>query len=121
MIESAIAHYKATGKRTFLDVAIKNANLICKTFGPNEGQIHRPSGHPIVEMALCKLYKVTGTRQYLDMAKYFVEETGRGTDGHALSEYSQDHKPNIKTRRNRGTCRKGWVSVQWCCRCGFTD
>jgi len=96
MIESAIAHYKATGKRTFLNVAIKNANLICKTFGPKEGQIHRPSGHPIVEMALCKLYKVTGTRQYLDMAKYFVEETGRGTDGHALSEYSQDHKPILK-------------------------
>lgn len=96
MIESAIAHYKATGKRTFLNVAIKNANLICKTFGPKEGQIHRPSGHPIVEMALCKLYKVTGTRQYLDMAKYFVEETGRGTDGHALSEYSQDHKPILQ-------------------------
>jgi Uncharacterized protein conserved in bacteria len=96
MIESAIAHYKATGKRTFLNVAIKNANLICETFGPKEGQIHRPSGHPIVEMALCKLYKVTGTRQYLDMAKYFVEETGRGTDGHALSEYSQDHKPILQ-------------------------
>ena len=96
MIESAIAHYKATGKRTFLNVAIKNANLICKTFGPKEGQIHRPSGHPIVEMALCKLYKVTGTRQYLDMAKYFVEETGRGTDGHTLSEYSQDHKPILQ-------------------------
>ena len=57
------------------------------------GQIHRPSGHPIVEMALCKLYQVTGNKRYLDMAKYFVEETGRGTDGHRLSEYSQDHKP----------------------------
>lgn len=96
MIESAVAHFKATGKRTFLNVAIKNADLICKTFGPKEGQIHRPSGHPIVEMALCKLYKVTGSRRYLDMAKYFVEETGRGTDGHRLSEYSQDHKPILQ-------------------------
>lgn len=96
MYEAAIAHYRATGKRTFLDVAIKNANLVCKTFGPNEGQIHRPSGHPIVEMALCKLYKVTGDQKYLDMAKYFVEETGRGTDGHKLSEYSQDHKPILQ-------------------------
>ena len=93
MIESAVAHYKATGKRTFLNVAIRNADLICKTFGPAEGQIHRPSGHPIVEMALCKLYLVTNNRRYLDMARYFVEETGRGTDGHRLSEYSQDHKP----------------------------
>lgn len=96
MYEAAIAHYRATGKRTFLDVAIRNADLVCKTFGPNEGQIHRPSGHPIVEMALCKLYKVTGDRKYLDMAKYFVEETGRGTDGHKLSKYSQDHKPILQ-------------------------
>ena len=96
MYEAAVAHFRATGKRTFLDVAIKNADLVCKTFGPDEGQIHRPSGHPIVEMALCKLYKVTGDRKYLDMAKYFVEETGRGTDGHKLSEYSQDHKPILQ-------------------------
>ena len=44
-------------------------------------------------MALSKLYKVTGDQKYLAMAKYFVEETGRGTDGHRLNEYSQDHKP----------------------------
>lgn len=96
LIESAVAHYKATGKKTFLNVAIRNADLICKTFGPGEGQIHRPSGHPIVEMALCKLYKVTGNKKYLQTARYFVEETGRGTDGHPLSEYSQDHKPILQ-------------------------
>lgn len=96
MYEAAVAHYRATGKRTFLDVAIKNADLVCKVFGPGEGQKHVPSGHPIVEMALCKLYKVTGDKKYLDMARYFVEETGRGTDGHKLSEYSQDHKPILQ-------------------------
>ena len=96
LIESAVAHYRATGKRTFLDVAIKNADLVCKTFGPNEGQIHRPGGHPIIEMALCKLYKVTGNKKYLEGAKYFVEETGRCTDGHHPSEYSQDHKPILE-------------------------
>ena len=96
MYEAAVAHYQATGKRTFLNVAIKNADLICKVFGPGEGQKHVPSGHPIVEMALCKLYKVTGERRYLDLAKYFVEETGRGTNGHRLSEYSQDHMPILK-------------------------
>ena len=93
LIESAVAHYRATGKKTFLNVAIKNADLVCKTFGPNEGQIHRPGGHPIIEMALCKLYKVTGNTRYLEGARYFVEETGRCTDGHRPSEYSQDHKP----------------------------
>ena len=96
LIESAVAHYLATGKKNFLNVAIKNADLICKVFGSEPGKIHRPSGHPIVEMALCKLYKVTGKKQYLDMAKYFVEETGRCTDGHHPSEYSQDHKPILQ-------------------------
>ena len=96
MIESAVAHYKATGKRTFLNVAIKNADLVCKTFGPNEGQIHRPGGHPIIEMALCKLYLVTGNKRYLEGAKYFCDETGRCTDGHRPSEYSQDHMPILQ-------------------------
>ena len=77
-------------------MAIKNADLVCKTFGPNEGQIHRPGGHPIIEMALCKLYKVTGNKKYLEGAKYFVDETGRCTDGHRPSEYSQDHMPILK-------------------------
>ncbi|WP_243347335.1 glycoside hydrolase family 127 protein [Parabacteroides sp. FAFU027] len=110
MYEAAIAHFQATGKRTFLNIAIKNADLICKVFGPNEGQIHRPSGHPIVEMALAKLYKVTGTKRYLDLAKYFVEETGRGTDGHRLSEYSQDHMPILKQDEIKGhAVRAGYL------------
>ncbi len=96
LIEAAVAHYKATGKRTLLDVAIKNADLIDQVFGAEEGKIHRPSGHPILEMALCKLYKVTGTKKYLDLALYFVEETGRGTDGHHLNAYSQDHMPILQ-------------------------
>lgn len=96
LYEAAVAHYQATGKRTLLDVAIRNADLVCQVFGPGEGQIHRPSGHPIIEMALAKLYKVTGNEKYLQTARYFVEETGRGTDGHRLSEYSQDHKPILQ-------------------------
>lgn len=93
LYEAAVAHYRATGKRNLLDVAIKNADLVCQVFGPAEGQKHVPSGHPIAEMALAKMYKVTGNPAYLATAKYFVEEAGRGTDGHRLSEYSQDHKP----------------------------
>ena len=93
LYEAAVAHYQATGKRTLLDVAIKNADLVCRVFGPEEGQKHVPSGHPIIEMALVKLYKVTGDVKYLAEAKHFLYETGRGRDGHALSEYSQDHKP----------------------------
>ena len=110
LYEAAVAHFQATGKRTLLDVALKNADLICTVFGPNEGQIHRPSGHPIVEMALAKLYKTTGKKKYLDLAKYFVEETGRGTDGHRLSEYSQDHMPILKQKEIKGhAVRAGYL------------
>lgn len=96
LYEAAVAHYKATGKRNLLDVALKNADLVCEVFGPNEGQKHVPSGHPIIEMALVKLYNVTNEQKYLDMARYFVDETGRGTDGHKLSKYSQDHMPILQ-------------------------
>lgn len=96
LYEAAVAHYLATGKRSLLDVAIKNADLVCKTFGYGEGQITYPSGHPIVEMALAKLYKVTGDRKYLDGARYFVEETGRLTNGRRPSPYSQDHMPILE-------------------------
>ena len=96
LYEAAVAHYRATGKRNLLDVALKNADLVCETFGDEEGKIHRPGGHPIVEMALAKLYKVTGDEKYLKQAKYFVDETGRCTDGHAPSIYSQDHIPILQ-------------------------
>ncbi|MDR0536573.1 MAG: glycoside hydrolase family 127 protein [Tannerellaceae bacterium] len=96
LYEAAVAHYQSTGKRTLLDVAIKNADLVCNVFGPGEGQKHTPSGHPIIEMALVKLYEVTGDDKYLSEARYFVEETGRGTDGHKLSQYSQDHMPILE-------------------------
>lgn len=110
LYEAAVAHYKATGKKTLLDVALKNADLICKVFGPDEGQKHVPSGHPIVEMALAKLYKITGKEKYLNLAKYFVEETGRGTDGHKLSEYSQDYMPILQQMEIKGhAVRAGYL------------
>lgn len=93
LYEAAVAHYKSTGKRTLLHVAVKSADLICKVFGPNPGQKRVPSGHPIVEMALVKLFRVTNEEKYLNLAKFFLDETGYGRDGHKLSEYSQDHKP----------------------------
>lgn len=96
LYEAAVAHFQSTGKRSLLDIAIKNADLVCKDFGSAEGQKHVPSGHPIVEMGLAKMYKVTHNIAYLNMAKYFVEEAGRGTDGHRLNAYSQDHTPILK-------------------------
>jgi DUF1680 family protein len=96
LYEAAVAHYQATGKRSLLDVAIRNADLVCRVFGPGENQKHTPSGHPLIEMALARLYQTTGDSKYLAQARYFVEETGRATDGHRLSPYSQDHKPILE-------------------------
>lgn len=93
LYEAAVAHYKATGKRNLLNVALKNADLICETFGLGEEQIKYPSGHPIIEMALVKLYDVTGEQKYLDEARYFVDEAGRLSNGRKPGIYSQDHLP----------------------------
>lgn len=53
------------------------ANLICDTFGDKENQIHGYPGHQEIELALVKLYEVTGNRKYIDTAKYFLDERGK--------------------------------------------
>ncbi len=96
MYEAAVAHYRATGKRSLLDVAIKNADLIVATFGP-EGN-HDVPGHEEIEIGLVKLYQVTGNEDYLNLAKFFIDQRGRHgrrTEGGVLDEptYAQDHLP----------------------------
>lgn len=93
MIEGAIAHYQATGKRNFLDIAIKYADCVCREIGEGPGQIVRVPGHQIAEMALSKLYLVTGDVKYLNMAKFFLDRRGYTQ---IKDEYSQAHKPVIE-------------------------
>jgi uncharacterized protein len=77
LIEAAVAHYQATGKRTLIDTLCRYADLIGQTFGRGEGQLPGYCGHEEIELALVKLYHATGERRYLDLAKYFVDERGR--------------------------------------------
>jgi uncharacterized protein len=74
LIEAAVAHYQATGKKTLLNVAIKEADLLTRTFGPGKRSIW--PGHQITEMALVKLYRVTGNEEYLNLAKFMLDERG---------------------------------------------
>jgi uncharacterized protein len=91
MYEAAVAHYLATGKRNFLDIAIKNADLIVNTFGP--GKITLPPGHQIIETGLVKLYQVTHDEKYLKQAKYLLDIRGDSTTHKLYGEYNQDDKP----------------------------
>ena len=93
MVEGAIAHYQATGKRNFLDIAIRYADCVCREIGTGEGQQIRVPGHQIAEMALAKLYLVTGQQKYLDQAKFFLDQRGHTT---RTDEYSQAHKPVVE-------------------------
>jgi DUF1680 family protein len=76
LFEAAVAHYQATGKKSLLNVATKAADLLVNTFGP--GKRSTWPGHQITEMALVKLYRVTGNEQYLSLAKFFLDQRGPG-------------------------------------------
>ena len=93
MYEAAVANYLATGEKKLLDVAIKNANLIDNVFGPNKNM--GVPGHEEIEIGLVKLFRVTGDKKYLDLAKFFVDQRGN-SKGHKLyGKYAQDHKPFV--------------------------
>jgi len=85
LIEAGIAHYNATGKKTLLNIAIKAADRVCADIGPDK--LHVYSGHQIIELALAKLYVVTGDKKYLTTGKYILDVRGPGGD-----EYNQAHK-----------------------------
>lgn len=93
MVEGAVAHYQATGKRNFLDIAIRYADCVCKAIGNGPDQKKLVPGHQIAEMALVRLYLVTGDRKYLDQAKFFLDARGYTSRKDA---YSQAHKPVLE-------------------------
>ena len=88
MVEGAIAHYQATGSRKFLDIAIRYADCVCREIGYGQAQQVIVPGHQIAEMALAKLYLLTGERKYLDEAKLFLDNKGKTA---RKEKYDQSH------------------------------
>lgn len=97
LYEAAVAHYLATGKRALLAVALRNADLIDETFGPDKRR--DVPGHQEIEMGLVKLYRITGEERYLRLAKFFLDERGHYNNGrqrygnYGDEAYTQDHLP----------------------------
>lgn len=87
MMEAAVAYYQATGKREFLDIMCRNADLLCREFGEEEGKCHGYPGHQEIELALVKLYEATGVERYLRLAKFFIDGRGVG-ENYFLNEES---------------------------------
>lgn len=108
MYEAAAAHFQATGKRSLLDVALKSADHVDRTFGPD--RLRYVPGHQEIELGLVKLHQVTGDERYLKLAKFFLDERGR-PDGHELySAYAQDHLPVTEQREAVGhAVRAGYM------------
>ncbi|MFN2378968.1 MAG: beta-L-arabinofuranosidase domain-containing protein [Bacteroidales bacterium] len=88
LFEAACAYYEATGKENLLQIAVKAADLLDATFG--WGKLETYPGHQIVEVGLARLYRVTGDRRYLDLAKFFLDVRGPGGP-----EYCQAHLPVV--------------------------
>ncbi|HOY08203.1 MAG TPA: glycoside hydrolase family 127 protein [Saprospiraceae bacterium] len=90
LYEAAVAWYTATGKRNLLDIALKNAALIDRDFGP--GKLAKAPGHQEIEIGLVKLFQTTGEKRWLNLAKFFIETRGYG------EPYSQNHQ-KVKEQR----------------------
>ena len=93
MVDAACAHYQATGSDKFLNIAKRYADCVIKEVGPNAGQACVVPGHQIAEMALARLFILTGEQKYLDEAKFLLDYRGK-TQRHDI--YSQSDKPVVE-------------------------
>ncbi len=91
LIQAAVAHHRATGKTTLLDVAVRLADCLDNTFGPEKRS--GACGHEEAEMALVELYRETGEERYLKLARFMVEQRGQQPGLFGNSQYFQDHLP----------------------------
>ena len=92
MVDAACAHYQATGSEKFLNIAKRYADCVIREVGDKDGQALVVPGHQIAEMALARLYVLTGEKKYLDEAKFLLDYRGKTT---VKNVYSQSDKPVV--------------------------
>ena len=108
MYEAAVAHYQATGKRNFLEIALKNADLIDSVFGADK--LRDVPGHQEIEIGLLRLFRVTGDERYLRLARFFLDERGMANGRQIYGLYVQDHLPVTEQREAVGhAVRAGYM------------
>ena len=90
MIEAGVAYFSATGKRKLMDVVCRLADLIDSIFGSEPGKIKGYCGHQEIELALVKLYRITGIERYLSLSRYFIDERGKEPYYFALEREKRD-------------------------------
>ncbi|MBR3504596.1 MAG: glycoside hydrolase family 127 protein [Clostridia bacterium] len=76
LVEAAVSYYQGTGKDKLLKAACRFADYVDERFGPEEGKMRGYPGHEITEMALLRLYEVTGEEKYRRLACFFLDERG---------------------------------------------
>jgi DUF1680 family protein len=94
LYEAAVAHHWATGKRTLLDIALKNAAHVLSVFGP--GRNHGVPGHEEIELALVRLHEYTGNKLFLQQSRFFIDERGNARRHELYGPFHQDHKPFVE-------------------------
>jgi hypothetical protein len=94
LYEAAVAYYQATGKRALLDIALRTADLLDKTFGPGKQSIW--PGHQITEMGLVRLFRYSGDERYLNLARFMLDVRGPDGDRGAGRTYNQSHKKVVE-------------------------
>lgn len=103
LVEGAVAYYQATGKEKLLKAAMGFADYCCTYFGPAQGQCKGYPGHEIAEMALVRLYQVTGEEKYLELSKFFLDQRGKSPyyfDQEEKERADHDGQPYRKTTNN---------------------
>ncbi len=109
LIEAAVAYYELTGKDRFLNAVKKYADYIERAFKIDNTAAFITPGHPEIELALVRLYKATGEKRYIELAKYFIDKRGNCDEPGIYTDwaneyYSQDEIPVRERKTAEGHC-----------------